>query len=93
MPDFDSTWAIALLPAEDGSTRLLSRCRARLPRGMKGRVMSLILDPGQFLMERKMLLEIKKRAEEYPLAEPTPEPLPEPHIADDSIPLDRRFVS
>src|SRR6266540_1404417 len=86
MPDFDSTWAIALLPAEDGSTRLLSRCRARLPRGVKGRLMSLILDPGQFLMERKMLLEIKKRAEEHPLAEPAPEPLPEPHTADDAIP-------
>ena len=48
--------------------------------------MSLILDPGQFLMERKMLLEIKKRAEEHPLAEPAPEPLPEPHTADDAIP-------
>ncbi len=33
-----------------------------------------------------MLVEIKKRAEEYPLAEPTPETLPEPHTVDDSIP-------
>ncbi len=93
MPDFDSTWAIALFPADDGSTRLLSRCRARLPRGVKGLLMSLILDPGQFLMERKMLIEIKERAEEHPLAEQAPEPLPHPPPVADSIPLDRQFVS
>jgi hypothetical protein len=92
MPDFDSTWAIALLPAGDGSTRLLSRCRARLPRGAKGLLMLLILDPGQFLMERKMLLEIKKRAEEHPLPEPAQEPLPEV-VATDPAPVEQQLVS
>lgn len=93
MPDFDATWAIALLPAGDGSTRLLSRCRARLPGGAKGILMSLILDPGQFLMERKMLVEIKRRAEELPLPESARDPMPEPPPDLEAIPLDRQFVS
>jgi hypothetical protein len=59
--DLGVTWAIALFPSGDGSTRLLSRCRARLPRGLRGLLASLILDPGQFLMERKMLLELRRR--------------------------------
>jgi len=61
-PDLDVTWALALYPA-DGTTRLVSRCRARLPRGVRGLAARLILDPGQLVMERKMLIEIKKRAE------------------------------
>jgi hypothetical protein len=56
------TWALALYPI-DGTTRLVSRCRARLPRGIGGLAARLVLDPGQLVMERKMLLEIKKRAE------------------------------
>jgi hypothetical protein len=59
----DSTWALALHPRRDGTTRLVSRVRARLPRGPRGLLWLLLLDPGQFLMERKMLLEIKRRAE------------------------------
>ena len=62
-PELAVTWTIALYPRWDGSTRLVSRCRARLPRGSKGLFWLALLDPGQFLMERKMLLEIKKRAE------------------------------
>ena len=62
-PELAVTWTLALYPRIDGSTRLLSRCRARLPRGSKGLFWLAILDPGQFLMERKMLQEIKKRAE------------------------------
>jgi len=60
--DLAVTWALALYPT-DGSTRLVSRCRAHLPRGIRGFLANLILDPGQFVMERKMLLEIKRRAE------------------------------
>lgn len=59
--DLAVTWAIALFPTGGGSTRVLSRCRARLPHGPRGVLASLILDPGQFLMERKMLLELRRR--------------------------------
>lgn len=61
--ELQSTWALALYPAGFLATRLVSRCRARLPRRAKGLLWSLILDPGQFVMERKMLLEIRKRVE------------------------------
>lgn len=68
MPDLQVTWAITLSPAGDNATRLVSRCRAKLPRNARGMLMFLFLDPGQFLMERKMLLEVKRRAESLPAA-------------------------
>lgn len=61
--DVESTWTLALYPNGKGGTRLISRCRCRLPRGLRGLLALVILDPGQFLMERKMLLEIRRRAE------------------------------
>jgi hypothetical protein len=61
--ELDSTWALALYAKRDGTTRLVSRVRARLPRGLRGLFWFALLDPGQFAMERKMLLEIKRRAE------------------------------
>jgi hypothetical protein len=60
---FDSTWALVLRPRPDGSTRLVARLRAKLPRSAAGVFWYAILDPGHFVMERKMLLEIKRRAE------------------------------
>lgn len=61
--DMDSTWALVLYPSAGGTTRLVSRVRARLPRTLRGLFWFALLDPGQFIMERKMLLEIKRRAE------------------------------
>lgn len=60
---FDSTWALVLRPLRDGSTRFVVRLRANLPRTPAGVFWFLVLDPGHFVMERKMLLEIKRRAE------------------------------
>jgi hypothetical protein len=72
-PDLQVTWAMCLYPAGDKATRLVSRCRARLPRNARGILTFLVLDPGQFLMERKMLLEVKRRAESRPaVREETP---------------------
>ena len=57
-------WIFALVP-EDGATRLISRNRiatsavpscARMP-------YALFMEPGSLVMERKMLLGIKRRAE------------------------------
>jgi hypothetical protein len=60
----DSTWAMALYPIDVGHTRLVSRVRARVERWTPGAAfMIAIMDPGQFIMERKFLLEVKKRAE------------------------------
>jgi hypothetical protein len=57
-----STWALALYPRADGTTRLVSRVRAPLPRGRRGRLWFTQLDPGPFVMERKRLLETRRRA-------------------------------
>jgi hypothetical protein len=60
----DSTWAMAVEPTVEGHTRLVSRVRAKVRRWTPmAAVMMVLLDPGQFVMERKFLLEIKERAE------------------------------
>ena len=51
-----------VLQAHDGSTRLISRNRFRLPT-IAARIGMLPMEPGSLLMERKMLLGIKERAE------------------------------
>ena len=65
------TWAFALRPINDHTTRLVTRVRARVSyRKMLGGAppyewpFLLLLDPGAFVMERKMLMEIKRRAEQ-----------------------------
>jgi hypothetical protein len=60
----DSTWAIAMYPTGDGHTRLVSRARVRIAKWSPFALLMLaILDPGQFIMERKFLVEVKRRAE------------------------------
>jgi hypothetical protein len=60
----DSTWAFALRPADVGATRLIARNRAaiRVPPGL-GLPYRLGLEVVYFVMERKMLLGIRDRAE------------------------------
>ena len=58
-----TTWALGLYETPGGDTRLVSRCRAWLPRTPKGMLWLMMLDPGQFVMERKMLLEIRRLVE------------------------------
>jgi hypothetical protein len=62
--DGNWVWIFALFP-EDGVTRLISRNRIAAPRASAvTRLFNmLILEPGSLVMERKMLLGIKERAE------------------------------
>jgi hypothetical protein len=72
-PDLGVTWALALYPAGDGTTRLVSRCRAWIRPGIRKLFWFPLLDAGQLVMERKMLLEIRKRAEKAAAAsQPAP---------------------
>jgi hypothetical protein len=66
------TWAFALYPIDERSTRLVTRVRARWSYRQIMRTtppyswpMWLLLDPGAFIMERKMLHEIKRLAEAH----------------------------
>ncbi|HLH21725.1 MAG TPA: hypothetical protein VK066_04335 [Chloroflexota bacterium] len=59
-----STWSIALYPLDEERTRLVSRVRARIDHWTPQMLgWALLLDPGQFVMERKWLLGLKQRAE------------------------------
>ena len=54
------TWAILLQPLDDKTTRLIVRSRSG-PR--EGAFRFLFFDPAHFIMERKMMLGIRDRAE------------------------------
>src|SRR5438270_7420721 len=60
----DGNWAWTFVLQElDGSTRLISRNRFRLPT-LLARIGMLPMEPGSLVMEQKMLLGIKRRAEQ-----------------------------
>jgi hypothetical protein len=63
--DGNWVWIFALF-AEDGQTRLISRNRIATPGARPpGRLFNLlVMEPGSLMMERKMLLGIKQRAED-----------------------------
>ena len=59
----DGNWVWAfVLDESGGTTRLISRNRFRLPT-LASRIAMLPMEPGSLVMERKMLLGIKHRAE------------------------------
>ena len=59
--DGNWVWTFVLEPRAE-STRLISRNRYRLPT-LAARVGMIPMEPGSLVMERKMLLGIKQRAE------------------------------
>jgi hypothetical protein len=76
------TWAFGLYPVGEQATRLVTRCRARWSYRRMLKEMPLyallpwfLIEPGAFIMERKMLLEIKERAERTRMARIRPSPL------------------
>jgi len=66
-------WCLALSPLGDGRTRLLSRWRIRWPITLASVFWVLVSDPGTFVMERRMLLGIKRRVERAATGEPARE--------------------
>lgn len=64
----DGNWVWTfVLTSENGSTRLISRNRFRLPT-LGVRLMMLPMEPASLLMEREMLAGIKRRAERLALS-------------------------
>jgi len=57
------TWQFGLYPLNARSTRLVTRNRARGPRTIGSRILMRMLEPAAFIMTRKMLLGLKRRAE------------------------------
>jgi hypothetical protein len=66
----DGSWVWSFILRErDGSTRLISRNRFRLPT-LAARLGMLLMEPASLVMERKMLVGIKQRAERLATSEP-----------------------
>ena len=63
------SWELALVPAGIGRTRLISRNRVRTPGDVRSRLTMHVIEPAAFVMTRKMLLGIKRRAEAMAHAE------------------------
>ncbi len=61
----DSTWVWTLTPTEEGGTRLVTRVRAEHDRRRWGTWLSslVLLEIGDYPMQRRMLLHLKERAE------------------------------
>ena len=80
-----SSWAFLLHPVDQHSTRLLVRCRGNS-------LMARLQGPIQFVMQRKMMLGIKQRAERNPAASPPDHDAPRVGWWDDVLPqrADRR---
>jgi hypothetical protein len=60
----DASWSFRLYPLDEKCTRLVTRTRIRWPLTSGGILSLLVTEPGSFLMVRKMLLGIKRRAEQ-----------------------------
>jgi hypothetical protein len=58
-----SSWCLGLYPVEGGGTRLISRWRAAWKITPAGAFFIALSDPGAFIMEQKMLREIRDRVE------------------------------
>jgi hypothetical protein len=63
LEDGSTSWCLALYPTDDGTTRLVSRWRPRFERSLASFFMLLLVEPGTFLMEQKMLRTIRDRVE------------------------------
>jgi len=63
-----SSWCLLVEPTADGGTRLISRWKQDWPHTVASRIWVAVVDPGAFIMERKMLLRIRELAERAPTA-------------------------
>jgi hypothetical protein len=62
MGGLDWVWQFGLYPIDENRTRLVSRSRVRT-RTVWARLFTYAIEPAGFLMTRRMLLGLKKRAE------------------------------
>jgi len=65
---FAWAWQFGLYPVDARRTRLVSRNRVRPPATPSARIGMWVLEPAAFIMTRRMLLGIKRRAEQLAAA-------------------------
>ncbi len=65
------SWAFVLRPVSENETRLVVRVRGKAPQALGMKIFSYgFFEPAHFIMERKMLLTLKDRAENGPISAP-----------------------
>jgi hypothetical protein len=57
------SWCLLVEPLDDGRSRLISRWKQDWPHTLATSIWVAVVDPGAFIMERKMLLRIRELAE------------------------------
>jgi hypothetical protein len=65
-PTGSATWAFALAPVDEATTRLVTRVRAGFDRFLLGLLFALLWRPIHFGMQRRQLLNLRRRAEATP---------------------------
>jgi hypothetical protein len=60
---FRWAWEFGLYPMDDHHTRLVTRNRANVPAGLKWRAFMAALELAAFIMTRRMLIGLRRRAE------------------------------
>ena len=64
MAGFQTTWTLALYPTPERGTRMISRLRIHYDNWTLSNILIfIVLDPGQFIMEQKMLRTLRDRVE------------------------------
>jgi hypothetical protein len=61
--DFAWVWQFGLYPLDETRTRLVSRNRVRVPSTLRSWLFMRVIEPAAFLMTRRMLIGLKRRAE------------------------------
>ena len=69
LEDGSTSWCLALYPTAEGATRLVSRWRPKFERTPATFLMTMLAEPGTFIMEQKMLRTIRDRVESTAVAE------------------------
>ena len=62
-PTGSATWAFALVPVDEATTRLITRVRAGFERFLLGLLFALLWRPIHFGMQRRQLLTLKRQVE------------------------------
>ena len=70
------TWSFYLLPLSGRATLLVTRVRCAPPASLAERIMNALMNPAAFVMTRRMLLGIKRRAEALERAREAEEEVP-----------------
>ncbi len=63
LEDGSTSWCLGLFPTNEGSTRLVSRWRPKFDLTPATFFLTMLSEPGTFIMEQKMLRTIRNRAE------------------------------